>query len=166
MIQQKSATDSRQLLFPRTHFDGGTKDGKCACGVYIGLSRELQYFMFWNGGKGTNNKAEAMALHDLLILSSFMDIGPINIYGDSKIIIELVNGNQNIRNNSLFGWLGGIKSLWKPSQFPITHIKRGQNEQADELSKRSMQSPDGKWQLCIFVDHSKFVIQPFSMPGS
>lgn len=36
---------------------------------------------------------------------------------------------------------------------------------ADELSKKGMQSPDGKWHLCISVESTTFVIQPCSMPG-
>lgn len=62
MKHQNTVSDSQQRFFPQAHFDGAAKEGKCACGVYIGISNELQYFMFWNGGNGTNNKAEAMAL--------------------------------------------------------------------------------------------------------
>lgn len=132
-MQRKTVTDSSQLLMPRAHFDGAAKDRKCACGVDICLSRDLQYYMYWNGGKGTNNNAEAMALHGLLTFCSFMDIDPINIYEDSKIIIDLVKGNNNNKNDNLAGWIARIKSLWRPTQFPITRIKRGQNEQADKL---------------------------------
>lgn len=88
-----------------------------------------------------------------------MDIGPNNIYDDSKIIIEQVKGNQTIKNENR------IKSLWKPSQFLITHIKLGQNEQADELSKKSMHSLYGKWHLSILVESTTYIIQGFSMPG-
>lgn len=133
----------QSLLFPRAHFDGAARDGTCACVVFIALSNNLHFSIFWNGGKGTNNKAEAMALHGLLILCSFMDIGPINVYGDSKIIIDHVNGKLKISNDNLSGWLNRIASLWKSATFPIVHTKQNQNVHANALSKKGMHAPIG-----------------------
>lgn len=163
--QQLTTADSQQLFFPRAHFDGAAKDGICACGVYIGISNDLQYYLYWNGSNGTNNKAEAMALHGLLLFCIFMDIGPINVFGDSKIIIDHTNSKHVIKNDSVSGWLARIASLWKPDIFPISHIKLNQNEIADVLSKKGMQSPVVKWQLNITMESSSYVIQHFSMPG-
>jgi len=34
------------LSFPRAHFDGATKDGICACGVFIAISKDLNFSIF------------------------------------------------------------------------------------------------------------------------
>lgn len=146
---QRVAFDYLHLTCPRAYFDGAAKNGFCACGVYIAMTNDLQYSLYWNGGKGKSNKAKAMALHGLLLFCTFMDIEPINVYGDSKIIIEHVNGKHAIQTDSLTGWLARIAALWKPATFPITHIRRNQNGQADILSKKGLHLPLGKWHLFI-----------------
>lgn len=121
--------------------------------------------MYWNGGYGTINKAETMALHGLLLFCTFMDICPIKVYGDSKSIIEHVKGNHHIKNDCLSGWLERIAVLWKPDKFPISHIKHKHNEEADKLSKKGLQALYGKWLLSISMESCSFDIQPFYMPS-
>lgn len=151
-IQHMAPSPSPPLLFPRAHFDGAAKDGNCACGVFISFSKDHHFSIFWNGGRGTNNKAEVMTLHGLLFFYSFMEFGPLKVYGDSKAIIDHVNGLQKITKDNLTGWLHRITSLWDSVSFPIAHIKRNQNVQADALSKQGLNSPIGIWHLIIMMD--------------
>ena len=151
------------LSFPRAHFVSAAKDDICACGVFIAISEDLYFSIFWNGGKGTNKKAEAMALHGLLSFCTFMDIGPIKVYGDSKTIIDHVKGMQKITNDCLSGWLNRIASLWNSVTFPIAHIKCNQNDQANAMSKKGLHSPISNWYLVITMDSCAYEIQPFYM---
>lgn len=112
-----------------------------------------------------NNRAEAMVLHGLLIFCTILDIGPIHIYGDSKVIIEHVIGKHFIKNESLTGWMTRIAALWKPSLYSISHIKQLQNEEADELSKKGLQSSRGMWHLSISIDSITYYPHPFIMSG-
>lgn len=147
------------------HFDGASKNGRCGGGVYIHLAKEQSYHIYWNGGMGTNNRAEAMALHGLLIFCTFLGIGSIHIYGDSKVIIEHVTGKLSINSGSLMGWMNRIADLWEPTRFPISHIRRLQNLEADDLSKKGLLSPPGLWHLSISVDSWTYCPLPFKMPG-
>lgn len=52
-------------------FDGADQQNTCGCGVHIIMDEKLQYFISWNGGKGTNSMAEARALAGLLALCIF-----------------------------------------------------------------------------------------------
>jgi len=63
-----------QMGFPRALFDGASQQGTCACGVYIEMNEEQKISIYWNGGKGMNNKAEAMAFAGLLQLGTFFNI--------------------------------------------------------------------------------------------
>jgi len=63
-----------QFSFPRAFLDGVAQHGRCACGILISINEDQHFSIYWNGGKGTNNKAEAMALAGLLHLSSFLYI--------------------------------------------------------------------------------------------
>lgn len=51
---------------PRAFFDGAAQLGTCACGVYIIPEAGQAYEIYWNGGPGSNNRAEVMALANVL----------------------------------------------------------------------------------------------------
>lgn len=101
----------QQMGYPRAFFDGAAQRGLCACGVYISMCDDLHYSIYWHGGRGTNNKVEAMALAGLLPFTSFLNIQQLQIYGDSKNTIGLATGRLIKRNPTLTGWINRIKSL-------------------------------------------------------
>lgn len=82
-----------------------------------------------------------MALLGLLLFSIFLNIKSMQIYGGSKIIINHVNAKLPIKNHYLSGWMNKIESLWKTRKdYAINHVNRAHNTQADELSKKGLQS--------------------------
>lgn len=95
-------------MYPRAHFNGAAKDDMCAYGVYINIMEDQHFSIYCNGGSGTNNKDGAMGLYDLLTFFSFLNTGPLWIYGDSKIIIDHVIRKHSIKNANLFGWMHRI----------------------------------------------------------
>lgn len=63
--QKKDAyTDlSKELSsFPKAFYDGAEQKGSCGCGVLIMVNKNTHFSIHSNGGKGSNNKAEDMAL--------------------------------------------------------------------------------------------------------
>lgn len=96
---------------PRAYFDGATQNCYCACGVYIILMEGHHIDIFWHGGKGTNNKAEVMALAGLLIFCDYLNIHDMQIFGDSKVIIDHVRFIHSIKIHNLLGWLSRIDSI-------------------------------------------------------
>lgn len=84
-------------------------------------------------------KAEAIALWGLLWFITFLDIPQVQIFGDSKCLIDHVNGNNNIQQVSLQGSLKRIKSIWNTFQNPsIQHINRTHKKIADDLSTKGL----------------------------
>eukprot|EP00253_Pinus_taeda_P024937 PITA_24937 len=121
---------------PCAFFDGAEQQNNCGCGVHIIMNEQLQYFISWNGGEGTNSLAEARAFTSLLAFSVFYDIQQISVYGDSKAIIDHAMGACHIRCPHLAGWMDRIMFFWgRLRDCSIQHIFRSQNCPADFLSK-------------------------------
>lgn len=93
---------------PRAFFDGASQQNSCGAGVFIQIDENLQYHLSWNAGVGTNNLAEAKALAALLAFCCFLDIKPIYVYGDSKTMVDHVNGNGFVGCPHLSMWMDRI----------------------------------------------------------
>lgn len=84
-------------------------------------------------------KAQATALWGLLWITKFLDIPQIQIYGDSRCMVDHILGKNNIQQNSLQGWLKCIQSLCSTlKQSLIQHISRAYNKNAAEMSKKKL----------------------------
>ena len=87
----------------KLNFDGATKAGVGAMGGVL-RNGNGEALLVYSGrvGKGSNNKAEVMALLWGLQLIIDMQIKEINIDGDSKLIIDMAKGvsqpGWNIQN--------------------------------------------------------------------
>jgi len=97
------------LETPRAFFDGAEQQKNCGCGVHIIMDKNMQYFISWNGGRGSNSLAEVRALAGLLAFCTFFYIQSISIFGDSKSVIDHVMGSSHIKCPHLAGWLDRIK---------------------------------------------------------
>lgn len=118
---------------------------------------------FWNGGPGTNNKAELMALWGGLWIASDLSLKDCHIYGDSKIVIGWVTNRFHFLSPHLRGWLDRAQGLWNRLQRPeINHIFRENNTRADGLSKRGLQADYGIIQFSRYRNGR--VIQDFQIP--
>lgn len=92
-----SPTTSTTTSSPCACFDGAAQHGICSCGVYIKIAGDQAIEIYWNAGPGSNNRAEAVALAGLLSFCNFLDILFLQIYGDSRIIIDHVLSKHNIK---------------------------------------------------------------------
>jgi len=100
------------LKTPKAFFDGAEQQRICGCRVHIIMDENMQCFISWNGGRGSNNLAEVQTLTSLLAFCTFFDIQSISIFGDSKSVIDHVMGSSHIRCPHLAGWLDRIKFYW------------------------------------------------------
>ena len=158
---------TNHLLFPRVFFDGASQNDIFGCSVHIIMENNLQYQIYWNDGMDSNIKAEAMALASLLSMCHFLNIQSLQIYGDSKVIIEHVTEKNHIKNQCLDGWMNRIMTLWRGMEgYSICHIYRSQNVQADILSKKGLLSHPGIWNMEVILEAESFHIQEFYLPGS
>lgn len=101
-----------EISIPAIFFDGACNEGITGCGAWIKLSRRERIHLHWNGGPGTNNKAEIMALWGGLLAAVNLNLTEVHIYGDSKLIIDCISGRQNMNNPGLHGWLKRTQRLW------------------------------------------------------
>eukprot|EP00253_Pinus_taeda_P024795 PITA_24795 len=165
---KKNKSASRDLsedpsFYPRAYFDGVEQLGSCGCGAIIMVNENIQFSAHRNGGKGTNSKAEAMALAGLLKLCIFLNIQDVLVFGDSKVMVDFVSGKNHIFMPHLVGWMDRISFYWGSLEGgSIHHISRELNQQAYLLSKEGLHSALGLWFLQVVFEGNLFPIQEFS----
>ena len=154
---------SHDISIPAIFFDGAFVDNSTGCGVWIKLSANERIHFYWNGGPGSNNKAELMALWGGLWVASDLSLQDFHIYGDSKIVIGWVSNSYHLLSPHLHGWLARTQNLWNRMLRPmINHIYRENNTRADGLSKRGLQVDYGVIQFFRYRDGR--VIQELKIP--
>ena len=152
-----------QISLPAIYFDGASDEGMIGCGVWIKVSGTERYNIFWNGGPGTNNKAEIMALWGGLLFAYDMQLQGVSIYEDSQLIINWVTNSYHMMTPHLQGWIERTQSLWKKLGYPsINHIYREGNTRADKLSKKGLGADFGIMMVSHFLDGRQ--IEAFSFP--
>lgn len=109
-------------------------------GALVGCSYIKRYsVVFWHGVRGTNTKAEVMALLGLLWFKHFVYIPFIHIHGNSNVIMQHLNESAKISNPLVLGWLMRIKQLWTLlKNSTINRVHREKNMIGDELSKMGL----------------------------
>lgn len=122
--------------------DGGSRGNPGPAGggfgVYRGgklVDKGSEYF-----GEQTNNQAEYLALRLALreTYEKFSDL-KIDCYMDSQLVVEQMNGNFKVKNANirpLYEEVRRIADQFK--HFKITHVRRDQNQLADDLANEAM----------------------------
>jgi ribonuclease HI len=86
-------------------------------------------------GYGTNNEAEYNSLLYLVDLLNEKGIQKVNIYGDSQLVVNQVNGVWKARDDRMKKFKGKIiKELSKIPQWTLSHVPRDKNKLADSLT--------------------------------
>lgn len=151
---------------PRAFFDGAEQNGICGCGFLILADKDSLFSIHWNGGRGTNMLAEAMALAGLMSFCLFLNLQDVSIFGDSKVLVDYVAGKNTISKLHLMGWLDRIRFFWNSLKGgSVNYICREQNNMADSFSKKGLQAAPGLWHLQVSSDGKSFSIQEFFPPN-
>lgn len=93
------------------------------------------------GFKETNNVAEYSGLIRGLERVVQMGIRRLTVKGDSKLILEQMKGNYQIKSPNLMKLYSKAKRLASPTHFDkieFIHVYRNQNKRADELSNQGL----------------------------
>jgi ribonuclease H / adenosylcobalamin/alpha-ribazole phosphatase len=96
-------------------------------------------------GKATNNEAEYEALIEGLKAVSEWKPDRLEIFLDSKLVVEQVNGRWKVKEARLQSLLTKAKELL--AGFPeveIKHVERERNKGADALANMAMDEHDKK----------------------
>jgi ribonuclease HI len=122
-------------------FDGACQAPDRSCG--IGFIFHLSEFHFISGkanlGQGTNNLGEFKALFNLLKIVVLRNISNLQVFRDSKLVIDWMKKKTQVTNLGLqliAPQLQEISALFNIISF--THIRREFNSFAYALSKYSL----------------------------
>jgi len=124
----------------------------CGAGGKIALSTHTIIRWTLNGGQGTNTKAELIAAWASLLLTS-LHSDTLLLLGDSKLIINWLNGLTDFHVAALFCWKDRTKkatSLF--SKLTFQHIFREENSEADLLSKQALLLPMSQLRFSYWED--------------
>eukprot|EP00551_Chaetoceros_affinis_P011482 CAMPEP_0203682422 /NCGR_PEP_ID=MMETSP0090-20130426/45733_1 /ASSEMBLY_ACC=CAM_ASM_001088 /TAXON_ID=426623 /ORGANISM="Chaetoceros affinis, Strain CCMP159" /LENGTH=403 /DNA_ID=CAMNT_0050551331 /DNA_START=555 /DNA_END=1766 /DNA_ORIENTATION=+ len=149
---QKDSTKNSQLLSLPTlspnkvyilQFDGGSRGnpGVSGCGMVL-FDSESQLEV-WSGFKylneGTNNIAEYCGLLDGLKFSKMMGVKDLIAEGDSKLVVNQINGIYQVKKQHLKPLYQEVLSLIKQYRsFQLNYIPRSENFRADQLANIAM----------------------------
>ena len=122
------------------HFDGSSKPnpGEMTSSYLIHDDDEkLLDSATIKGGQGTSNKAEYIGLYEGVKKAVELGIKHIEIFGDSELIINQVNGNFRCKKASLKYYRDEIQKLTTSFHTcVITHVPRNKNKKADKLCRK------------------------------
>jgi ribonuclease HI len=90
-------------------------------------------------GEATNNVAEYRALLLGLDLAKQLGANEVEFVGDSMLIVEQVRGNWKVKQEHLRPLHAEVtEALRELASWSIRHVRRGENERADELLNEAL----------------------------
>ena len=134
-----SSTDIIDIMPWTLFFDGSTCDKGGGIGVLLISPRGLVFeFSFPIEPRVTNNQAEYRALiKGLQLLKEAMAVA-VEIFGDSKLVINQLIGQYECKNDTLREYFEECKELLKNFQLvTLHHIPREHNEEANRLAQKA-----------------------------
>jgi ribonuclease HI len=147
-------TNTSSIKKATIYFDGGSNPnpGPSACGYVIeqkdidsrdsNKDRKVGYGFFL--GYGTNNKAEYKGLTNALKWCVNNNINDCEIYGDSKLVIEQINGRWKVKEPTLQPYYKEAKEYLEQLKLKgtvkCTWVPRDKNKDADEMCNIALDS--------------------------
>jgi len=89
-------------------------------------------------GVQTNNFAEYMAL--IFALENLAAIGEksCQCFSDSQLLCEQINGNYKVKNPNIMAlFVLAKRMVTRLESFTISHVRREENQEADDLAKKA-----------------------------
>ncbi len=96
-------------------------------------------------GKATNNEAEYLALIEGLKTAAEWKPDRLEIYLDSKLVVEQMNGSYKVKKPELKPLHDKAKELLTGfGEVVVAHVERERNKGADALANRALDEHAGK----------------------
>jgi ribonuclease HI len=89
-------------------------------------------------GFGTNNEAEYAAIIALLEAAISAGAPSVRVFGDSKLVVNQLNGEWNVKSPTLHGLWSRARVLVRKANARVSWVPREQNMEADKLSKKAL----------------------------
>lgn len=121
--------------------DGASKGNPGHAGIGIRIERDgelvaehCEYI-----GQATNNAAEYRALIKGLELAAQLRANRVTVFSDSELVVRQMNGHYKVKSNALLPLYQTAQMQRKPfDTFQIRHVRRDQNNKADQLANRGI----------------------------
>jgi ribonuclease HI len=123
------------------HFDGGGQ-APGPISVAVVLEREGREPVEWSCrfDEGTNNVAEYQALRHGLALARALGVTDIEAFGDSKLVVEQVNGRWKCKQQGLRPLLAACQfHLDHFASWELSHVRREDNAHADRIARAALE---------------------------
>jgi ribonuclease HI len=143
---------------PIAWFDGEAQNNgnKCGVGGIIKINASNEYRWTLNCGCGSNTRAELLGAWSTLVLAERLSIYDIHIMGDSKIVIEWLKKDGELRVASLEAWKERIVEICTHFRsITFEHIYKEMNQEADYQSKQAFFNIRGKITYTLWVEGHK-----------
>lgn len=154
--QKDELGEVRQLLGLPLQDSGSVKKSGKLLSIYVDGSADLtkgqaglggafyldgeEIYAFSEARPGlTNNEAEYGAMIHALELAIEFDVDAIEIFSDSQLMINQMNGSYKVKNERLRPLHRQVMSLLAKRPFiQFSHVYRTENKRADALAKQAM----------------------------
>ena len=85
-----------EFSFAASFFDGATTRGIGGVDIILFISTNCFYHVKLGCGKSTNTHVELLVLWTLLLFSTYIRMPILNIFGNSKVIIDWANHSSHL----------------------------------------------------------------------
>ena len=99
-------------------FDGASINEGATCGAGGSMKKIVNPDIRWffNCRSGSNTKAELVGVWTSFILANLLDIRPLHMVGDSKVVMEWMQRKGNLLATRIEGWKCRVRILEKNFQ--------------------------------------------------
>eukprot|EP00253_Pinus_taeda_P017214 PITA_17214 len=151
------------LLSKNTHslfFDGASKSNLGAAGaggIILDPSGATVSYFEWGLGRLSNNRAEALDLFQGLLQLQNQGINKALVFGDSAIIVSLMNSNRQASNLFLHQIISRCKNMLSQNmECQFFHVLRSNNQEADKKASHACSREKGSL-LCNQASLLQFI---------
>ena len=121
--------------------DGASRSnpGDASIGVSISFDGKEIHTISREIGIATNNEAEYQALIDGLNYCIENSINEVDVFLDSKLVIEQVNKNYKVKAHNLKEFNSQVENMIKEFKYiEFNHVYREDNKRADQLANMAL----------------------------
>ena len=123
---------------------GVKQEGVCGVGMLLKINSKFEFKCYMRAGRGTNSRAELLALWGILFIAKKWMIKDNLIVADSQVMISWAMGVENLQSLLLAPWMMKVRALiLNFSGILFWHIYRECNCIVDRLSKQGIWEMDG-----------------------
>jgi len=125
----------------KIYCDGASRSnpGEASLGVSVQKNNIEVDYLYRKIGIASNNVAEYQALIEGLKYCILNSIDVVEIFLDSKLVVEQMNKNYKVKSENLINLFNEAQQLTSQIRsVKLTHIRRENNKRADELANKAL----------------------------